>query len=61
MNNLLQSEGWQIVHQYITGQIQYHENQLLTCKLEDVIKHRERRDALNLVLIFIDEKSRPAE
>jgi hypothetical protein len=53
---LKEHEGWKKVEEYIKKRIKYHEQQLISCSLDDVIKHRERRDALNLLLLFVDQE-----
>ncbi|PLR84653.1 hypothetical protein CVD25_01055 [Bacillus canaveralius] len=55
--NMLDSEGWKLVEKYIADRIEDHEKQLLHCPLDDVTKHRERHQALMLVIDYIKKNS----
>lgn len=54
--NLKDHEGWKVVEEYINKQIHFHEQQLLSCSLDKVIEHRSKREALRLVLLFLEER-----
>jgi hypothetical protein len=53
IKEMTQSEGWEILEQFINDRIEENKNRLMACELKDVIKHRERVGALNSVLLYI--------
>lgn len=55
LRRMLDGDGWPLVRNFIDGRIKYHTDQLLTCKLEDVAKHRDMVEAYKSVFIFINE------
>ncbi|WP_127532742.1 hypothetical protein [Paenibacillus kobensis] len=50
MHTLQTFEGWQIIAAWLSERIQYHKNQLVTCKLEEVEQHRAHIKSLESVL-----------
>ena len=55
LRQMIDGDGWPYVQNYIEKRITDHTNQLLTCKIEDVIKHRAKVEALNRVLLFVKD------
>jgi len=55
LQQMIDGEGWGYVQEYINERIADHTNQLLTCKLEDVMKHRTKVEAFNSVLLFVKD------
>jgi hypothetical protein len=61
LRQLKDTEGWKYIEDFINKKIQYHEQQLFCCKVDEVLEHRNQREALRSVLLFIDEKSKGEE
>lgn len=55
MRDMKDTEGWQLVEQYIKNRIEDNKNRLMTCPIEDIEKHRERVKTLESVLLYADE------
>lgn len=55
VRELTNTEGWALVEQFITSKVDDHRKQLMTCKLEDVMKHRHKAEALESVLLYVQE------
>ena len=53
MREMVDSQAWQCVEGYIKGRIEDHKNQLMTCQIEDVIKHRAKAEAYGSVLLHV--------
>jgi len=49
------TEGWRLLEQYLRERIDDSRNRLMSCELEDVMKHRHEAKALEAVLIYIDQ------
>lgn len=56
---LIQTEGWQLLEVEIRSKIEYNRSRLMDCKTwEDVLQHRGSVEALESVLIHIDQTIR---
>lgn len=53
MREMVDSEAWQCVEGYIKDRIEDHKKQLMTCQIEDVIKHRAKVEAYGSVLLHV--------
>ncbi|QHT60664.1 hypothetical protein GXP70_12415 [Paenibacillus lycopersici] len=54
--------GWQLIEQHILERAADHREQLMTCKdWESVLQHRAGAEALEAVLLFIDQTIRDGE
>lgn len=53
LQQMLDGDGWPLVKTFIDDRIKYHTDQLLSCRLEDVPKHRVRVETYNSVFLFI--------
>ena len=54
IENMLSSDGWQHVKSFIDDRILDHKNQLQTCALEDVMKHRHKIEAYTSIYTQIN-------
>lgn len=54
IRHMMDTTGWKLTEQYIRGRIEAAKNQLMTCQIEDVPKHRATAIALQAVLVHID-------
>ena len=52
---MMQLEGWKYVEQMRLDKIQYHTDQLLSCPLEEVEKHRNMIEAMKWLPATISE------
>lgn len=50
------TEGWTHVEDFINKRIHYHEQQLYSCDVSEVLEHRNKRETFKSVLLFVDEK-----
>lgn len=55
LQQMIDSDGWVYAQDFIERRIADHTNQLLTCKLDDVVKHRAKVEAFNAVLLFVKD------
>lgn len=55
LQRMIDGDGWPHVQNYIERRIADHTNQLLTCKIEDVLKHRAKVETFNSVLLFVKD------
>ena len=53
MREMVDSEAWQCVEGYIKGRIEDHKNQLMTCQMDEVVKHRAKVEAYGSVLLHV--------
>lgn len=51
---LKNTDGWQIIEQFIKDKMEDSKSRLLKCELKDVIKHRSRYESFKQVLFYID-------
>ncbi len=58
IQNMTETTGWKIVEEYIRERMDGHKNQLMTCSMQDILKHRAEVKALNGVLLFIQDAIR---
>lgn len=52
---MMQLEGWKYVEKSMSDKIQYHTDQLLSCPLDDVMKHRNMIECMKWLPATIDE------
>ena len=52
---MLDTDGWQVVDEYLKQRIQDHKDQLMSCDIEDVVKHRAKAEALRSVLLYLQD------
>lgn len=50
-----QSEGWQIIEQFMQQRIDDNKNKLLSCELDKVPEHRAAAKALDAVFLHIKQ------
>jgi hypothetical protein len=53
LQELIETDGWPIVDQFINERIADNTNQLLTCPAEKITEHRAMVKAFNSVFLFI--------
>ena len=56
LRDMRDMEGWQLVETFINDRIKDHTDQLLTCEMEDIRKHRERVEAYKSVLLYVEDE-----
>ena len=61
LQQMIDGEGWPHVKDYIERRITDHRNQLMTCKLEDVTKHRAKVEAYSSVLLYVKDAIEEAQ
>jgi hypothetical protein len=54
IRQMKQMEGWRIVEDYIEKKQEYHKLQLLSCSLEEVMKHRNMIEAYKSIPIHLE-------
>lgn len=52
---MMKLEGWKYVEQAMSDKIQYHTDQLLSCPLDEVQKHRNMIECMKWLPAIIDE------
>lgn len=55
IRQMQETEGWQLVSNYIEAKLIDHKGQLLHCSLEEVMKHRHMITAYNSINIHLNE------
>lgn len=53
--NLLASEGWRLIDQFIQERISDNKDRLMTCKVEQVMDLRSKVDAYNSIYSHLNE------
>lgn len=61
IEHLIETLGWQHVQRFIEARIEHHKNQLQTCALDDVMKHRHKIEAYNSIFTEINSILEVAE
>ena len=56
LRDMKDTEGWKLVDTYISDRIKDHTNQLITCPIEAIEKHRQRIEAYKSVLLYVEDE-----